>query len=406
MLDPRVYRTGLIVAALALVMLAFSLQDQQPALTSSLAPDAFNGQNVATTMAAMDRNFPDRAPGSSSEEDLASVVGGKLKGYQFTASQETFSARTVAGTRTLENVIAVKPGVSSGSIVIVADRDLPGLAGLSATATMLELGRDLEGETLSHTVVLASTSGSQGSAGATELAASLPGPVDAVIVLGDLANAHPRTPIVVPWAQRPRMAPPVLRNTLASAVAVETAIDPGQPSLAGQFAHLALPLTLGEQAPFAALGAPAVTLSLSGDTAPRAGEAVSAANVTALGRAVLQTVSALDARPVIPGPSGYLLLDRKVIPQWAISLFVLALLARGPWPPSTAWRVRAGAVGRSCARSPSSWRRPSRSCWRSWSCSPDARSERSALRPPDRSPAERSHSTVAAARCSSWRRCR
>ena len=46
MLDPRIYRTGLIVAALALVVLAFSLRDQQGALSPTLAPDAFNGQNV------------------------------------------------------------------------------------------------------------------------------------------------------------------------------------------------------------------------------------------------------------------------------------------------------------------------------------------------------------------------
>ena len=47
MLDPRIYRTGLIVAALALVVLAFSLQNQQTALNPTLAPEAFNGQNVA-----------------------------------------------------------------------------------------------------------------------------------------------------------------------------------------------------------------------------------------------------------------------------------------------------------------------------------------------------------------------
>ena len=58
--------------------------------------------------------------------------------------------------------------MASGSIVIVAHRDArgsPALAGLSGTATLMELARDLSGETLNRTIVLASTSGSAGNGG-------------------------------------------------------------------------------------------------------------------------------------------------------------------------------------------------------------------------------------------------
>ena len=62
--------------------------------------------------------------------------------------------------------------------MIVAHRDArgsPAAADLSGTATLLELARVLAGETLHRTIVLASTSGSQGAAGALRLAATLSG---------------------------------------------------------------------------------------------------------------------------------------------------------------------------------------------------------------------------------------
>ena len=79
MLDPRIYRTGLVVVALGLLVLAFSLENQQGALASSLAPDAFNGQNVLSTMDRMATGYPDRPPGSTGDRDLASQVAGSFR---------------------------------------------------------------------------------------------------------------------------------------------------------------------------------------------------------------------------------------------------------------------------------------------------------------------------------------
>ncbi|MGA2009669.1 MAG: hypothetical protein ABSH51_03895 [Solirubrobacteraceae bacterium] len=330
MLDPRVYRTVLVVAALALVVLAFSLESQQGALSPTLAPVAFNGQNVAASMTSIAGHYPNLAPGSDGDAALAVQVGSALRGDGFTVSTDTYSARTVDGTEGLENVIATRPGLRSGSIVIVAGRDAAGApspAGLSGTATLLELARVLGGETLNRTIVLASTSGSVGGAGAVRLASTLPAPVDAVIVLGDLAGAGVRQPIVIPWSASPADAPPVLSNTLASAIAAQTALTSVSPGFIDQFAHLALPLTLSDQGPLNAAGIPAVTLSLSGERGPAAGAPVTGpAGLTGIGRAVLAAISALDGSPSIPPPSRYLLLDGKVVPGWAVSLFVLALI--------------------------------------------------------------------------------
>ncbi|HEX4012024.1 MAG TPA: hypothetical protein VHX62_18525 [Solirubrobacteraceae bacterium] len=330
MLDPRIYRTGLIVAALALVVLAFSLRSQQAALNPTLAPEAFNGPNVATEMTTIAQQEPDRAPGSDGDRDLALQVSHTFAQDGFDPTTDTFTGRTVGGTQVLENVVGVRPGSQSGSIVIVAPRDAagqPALAATASTAMLMELARDLQGETLQRTVVLASTTASQGTAGAIRLASRLAGPVDAVVVLGDVGSAHVHQPILIPWSTGQAVAPPALRNTVATALQNESSLTAGFTGLGGQFAHLAFPFTLGQQAPFGAQGIPAVEVSLSGEQGPSAGAPVAAvAQITSVGRAMLSTISALDGGATVAAPSAYLLLAGKVVPGWAVSLFVLALL--------------------------------------------------------------------------------
>jgi hypothetical protein len=330
MLDGRIYRTGLIVAALALVILGFSLRNQQGALSPTLSPEVFSGQNVAEEMRSIVKLEPSRRPGSIDDQNLATAVRQTFAKYHLNPTTDTFRGRTVDGTRTLENVVGVWPGSQPGSIVIVAPRDAlgaPAKAGASGTATLMELARDLSGETLHRTVVLASTSGSAGVSGAIRLASTLAAPVDAVLVLGDLAGARAEQPIVVPWSSGVAVAPPMLRNTLAAALSAQTPLTAGFTGLGGQFVHLAFPFTLGQQAPFGALDIPAVELSVSGERGPAADAPVLGADrLTGIGRAVLQTISALDSGPTVPAASAYVLLDGKVVPGWAISLFALALL--------------------------------------------------------------------------------
>ncbi len=138
-------------------------------------------------------------------------MAAKLHGYGYQVHRSSFAARTTAGTRTVQNVLGVLPGSGNASIVVVAHRDAqssPATAELSGTAVLLELARVLAGETVRHTIVLASTSGSAGAVGAARLASGLPGPVDAVLVLGDLAAARPSGPLVDPWARGRVLAPP------------------------------------------------------------------------------------------------------------------------------------------------------------------------------------------------------
>jgi hypothetical protein len=332
MLDPRIYRAGLVVAALGLIVLAFSLANQPGGSRATLAPQAFDGPATYASMQALYKRHPSREPGSRSDDVLGHSIAQQLASKQegFSVQRDRFTAQTVNGSRTLTDVIATRPGTEPGSIVIVASRDGSadqGPAGLSGTATLLELGRDLSGETLQRTVVLASVSGSEGTAGLQHLVSALSGPIDGVVVLGDLASAEHSQPIVIPWSQTTKLAPPALVNTVSRALAAQHAGHATTPGTLAQLAHLAFPFTISGQGPFATSGIPAVSLSLSGErgpsgSAPLAGEAA----FTRAGRSVLETISALDSGPRVAPPASFVLFDGKIVPGWAISLFVLTLI--------------------------------------------------------------------------------
>ncbi len=316
--------------ALTVVVVAFSLVDQQGPLGSNLAPDAFSAQNALGLMSSLARRHPNRRPGSADDVAVASFVAGRLAQYGFRVSRTSFPGRTTQGTRTLQSVTGTRTGLSTGTIVVVSHRDSlrsPATTDLSGTAAMLELARVLAGETQHRTIVLASTSGSAGTAGAAELARTLPGPIDAVIALGDLASSRTGAgPILVPWSTTQDLAPPLLRATVAAALSSQAGLRPGGAGLAEQLEHLAFPLTLGEQGPFGAHGIPAVSLSLAGDHPAPAQGATSADRLGAMGRTVLASVTALDAGYELPSAAPYLLFSAKVVPAWAIRLLVLALL--------------------------------------------------------------------------------
>src|SRR5215475_165504 len=86
MLDPRIYRTGLVAVALAVIVLAFSLGDQQGPLTTTLAPEAFNGGHAYAAMNRIAKQFPSRRPGSAADASIATQVGTVLGSNGFSVS--------------------------------------------------------------------------------------------------------------------------------------------------------------------------------------------------------------------------------------------------------------------------------------------------------------------------------
>jgi hypothetical protein len=331
MVDPRIYRAGLALVAVAVIIFGFSFKSAPGGDTTTLAPGQFFA-GAYTTMTKLAHAYPERVPGSAGDQDLAQKLRMRLRQIGgFKVSTDSFSARTATGNQELENVIASRSGLDSGSLVIVSQRDgtaEPAAAELSGTAVMLGLARALSGETLNRSVMLVSTSGSVGAAGARRLAASLTdGQADAVIVLGDLASATARNPIIVPWSSADVLAPPQLRTTLATYLAKEAGLHAGSTAVGGQLAQFAFPIAPTAQAPFNDRGIPAVTVSLSGERLAAAGAHLGSPRaLAAIGNALLETVNALAPAPAVPAPSNYLQISGKVVPAWAARLLVLALI--------------------------------------------------------------------------------
>ena len=330
MVDPRIYRGFMLLVLFAVIVFGFSLTNQPQSLGTAIAPGQFFG-NVGATMDSIEAQYPNRTPGSAGDSALAGYVARQLQNAGgFSVQTSSFTAETTSGRQTLENVIATRPGLSSGTIVVVSHRDAVngGEADTSGTAVLLGLARALSGESLSRSVTLVSTSGQIGTAGVAELARTLRGqPIDALIVLGDLASRTVRDPVVVPWSDSDLLAPPLLSRTLATFVRSETGIAPQSGGLAGQVARLAFPLETTEQAPFAGNGIPAVLLSLSGDRPVAGHEALAPSARTAnLGMALLQSVNALDRGSSPGSPRAYLVISGQIVPLWAMQLLVLALM--------------------------------------------------------------------------------
>jgi len=340
MLNGRIYRAAFAPFVLALAIAAFSLTARPAPLTSTLAPDAFDGQQALAEARQLAAEFPERRPGSAGDERLARRVAHTIEGLGGTAGGG-FSVRvrqvrgqTIDGEQTLETVIAQRPGSTAESpIVILAHRDSAtsgSAAQLSGTAALIELARVFASRETKRTIVLVSTSGgSGGDAGAARFAASqaASGPVDAAIVLGDVASTSTSSPVVVPFSDGYGSAPDELQRTVDSAIEHEAGIDPGAPSTIGQLAHLVFGLAPGEQGVLLARDVPAVLVQVSGVRGPSAQAQLSEARMEGIGKAILSAVDALDgAGDVESAPQRGLVLSRQIVPAWALGLLIGTLL--------------------------------------------------------------------------------
>ena len=338
MLDVRVYRAAFAPALIALFVAAFSLADRPGGATTPFAPAGFDGGRAYTLLGELGKEYPERPPGSDADRALGDRVAETFRANSLRVSRRTTEERTVRGKTALETVVGVRPGLSSRRIVVMAHRDAlgsPALAELSGTATLLELARLFKVRELSSTLVLVSTSGgSAGAAGARAFAEDVADdPIDAAIVLGDVAGRDTRKPWIVPWSNGEQAAPMAVRRTLESAVRREVGVQAGGSRAIGQWARRALPLTVSEQGEAARAGLPAVLLQSSGELGPKPDTEVSENRIDAFGRAALRSITALDGVVSRAGddgafadePSGIVTVKR-LLPDWAIRLLVGTLL--------------------------------------------------------------------------------
>lgn len=339
MLQPRLYRAGLLLALAAAVVLMFSVVSRPPPLRSDVAADAFDGGHAAVLDHQLLAVAPNREPGSRGAAAAADFVTERFRAIQGgSVSEQRFSSGFSGNDVQMRNVSLVLPGLSERRIVIAAPRDCAAgpcaVSSGAATAALLELASDFDGARHSKTLVFVSTDGSvAGAAGAKLLAAELQDtPAEAVIVLSQPGSGLGRRPFVVPWSAGPQSASIQLVQSARAAVGSEVGGDPLAFSTFPSLFRLAIPSGLQEQAVLIERGADAIGISSAGDRPlPASQDGPGSLDPEALGgfgRASLSLVFALDSlpNPLEHGPDAYLPLAGKLIPGWALALLAAALL--------------------------------------------------------------------------------
>jgi hypothetical protein len=327
-----------------LLAAAFSVVRPEPLPPPRLEPsfDQATAVNLAVELA---RTAPNRAPGSPGAAKAADWVVKRFQDVGLTAQRDPFTADIAGlGKTELVNVLAVAPGNTPETIVVLAHRDNSGTSpgandNASGTGALLELARSVEAQQPAHTVVFVSTDGGAfGGAGAARLAenprvlrrivggaASIVG----VVNLDAIASGEPARLLFAGNAARSPAA--ALVATAEDSVELQAGALPARPSPFAQLVDLAFPFTLHEQGPFVAQGIPAITLTAGGERpAGERGdtiEALAPAQLGRLGRSAQDLLLRLDASAELArATESYLAVGDRFIRGWTLQLFLLAAL--------------------------------------------------------------------------------
>src|SRR5215218_6771705 len=91
-LDPRIYRAGFLPILFALVLVGFTLRDPPRPLSTSLAPDAFDGAAAFRQLDRLAAEAPLRRPGSAGDALVARRVEETLRTNGFRVDVRRSSA--------------------------------------------------------------------------------------------------------------------------------------------------------------------------------------------------------------------------------------------------------------------------------------------------------------------------
>ena len=331
MIEPRIYRAAFLPAVIALLLVAFSFESRPPALAQGLPGDVlFDADGTISQAQELTTTAPDRRPGSDANREVADLTRRAFVRRQFATTVDRWDA----GGTELINVVGTRAGALRRQIVVIAARDSSArgdLTGSAAdTATLLEVANVLEGRAPRKTVVLASVDGSTlGDAGVRRLVDRYEGRdlVDAVIVIDELGARRSKGPLVVSWSNDHGRGSIGLERTANASLRAELGYPPRTDGFLTQAARQSLPIGVGAQGVLVEAGLDAVRVSGSGELDAAPGGEIDEERFGALGRGVLRLFAAVDSggRPG-HGPESYLTASTKLLPGWAITLLVAALL--------------------------------------------------------------------------------
>jgi len=339
----RLYRGTWLLVGLPLLLLAFSVARPAPLQPPNLPP-AFDRDAAAQLARDLASQWPNRAPGTPGATGAVGWFRDQLTPYGYIVRSEPFTA-TVPGRGRVRfvNLVAVKPGASRRTIVVMAHRDDTGAGAgandnASGTAALIELARAYAPAAgaarlqLPYSLAFVSTDGgTTGDAGAAEFAAHAPEApnVAAVIDLDGVAGRG--VPRLQFGGDTPRSPEPGLLETMRSVLTQETGSQPQWPGALRQLIDLGFPFSVYEQAPFVSRDIPAVTITTSGDRPPGgAADTVAALDVRRLdqvGRSVQNALDAMEQGVALSqGPPSYVYLGQRIVRGWAVEIVLIAML--------------------------------------------------------------------------------
>ena len=337
----RLYRGAWLVVGLPLLVLAFSVA-RPSALQPPNLPAGFDAGAATALAADLAGRWPTREAGTAADEAAGRWVADALRSLGYHVERERFTAALPGRGRVpLVNLLALRPGRSPKTIVVMAHRDTragPGrLDAASGTATVLELARAYApvstpaATSLPYTLAFLSTDGAApGGLGAAYFAAHAPKMRDviAVVNVGDVAGTAP--PRLVLTGDTPRSPNPSFVETIRSQLAAQTGREPGRVALLEQLVDLGFPFSRFEQAPFVSRGVPAVTITTAPDRPDAGRPAGPALRIRRLGQVGGATQNAVDALQqgvaLSAGPPSYLYLGPRIVRGWAIELVLIGAL--------------------------------------------------------------------------------
>jgi hypothetical protein len=343
----RLYRGTWLLVALPLLLTAFMVARPGP-LPAPVLPPVFDGASATELATDLATSHPDRSPGSDGSRQATAWLKDQLEPYGMRVREDRFEASIPGvGPRELVNLVAVSPGRSNRTIVVMAHRDNAGTGpgandNASGTAALVELARSYApttsggagGRTIGTTntlVFLSTDGGAFGGLGAAHFARESPYRNRTVAVVNLVALAGDGSPRIEIAGDRPRSPAMPLVRTAAARVLEQTGEELVRPRALGQLIDLGFPFTLYEQGPFVGRGISAITLTTAGPRPPSSfGDTPNRLNrqrLTEVGRSAQALIGSLDqSLELAQGTQSYVFLGSRFVRGWAIELSLIAAL--------------------------------------------------------------------------------
>jgi hypothetical protein len=335
----RLYRIAWLAVALPLLLLAFTVT-RPSALPRPILPPTFDGEAAAAAAKTLEtdptRSDKVRTPGSNGDIDAADWFSDQMASIGLKARYDDFTATIPGrGATRMRNVVAVVPGRSPQTVVVMAHRD-NGANGLvlhrdnaAATAALVQIAQNYTRVRPEHTLVFVSTDGgTAGGLGARRFVDHDPAAKNLVAVVNLDTIATSGDAGIAISGPGPHSPSPTLLASAIARLTDQTRRTPTRPSLFGQLLDLAFPFSLYEQWPFLREGISAITITTAGDH-PVSDPPVGHLDATRLGQvgggAQALVTSLEQGLELSQGTSSYVYFAGRVVHGWAIALVLIAL---------------------------------------------------------------------------------